>query len=285
MPNTPADYLTIGHLTKDLSGKSYTLGGTAAYASKTALSFGRKAALITSHSSTLDLHPLNGVEIFNILSPVDTTFENIETPQGRNQLLHETASRITSGDISDALVSTPIVHIGPVADEVDESLISSFSKNCLIGITPQGWMRGRSENDQVFYKPWKPVEETIRRVDAVVISNEDVQNDENAIHDYAQMFNLLVVTEGFNGARVYWHGDVRHFSAPPYTLIDATGAGDIFAAAFFIRLNATSDPWGAAETAVNLASLSITRKGLNGIPQSEEVQSSLMEIIKGTSSQ
>jgi hypothetical protein len=285
MTKPPANYLTIGPLTKDLAGKVYTLGGTVAYASKTVLSFGLQPALVTSHSPKMNLDTLKGIEIINKPSANDTTFENIETPEGRVQILHETAERITREDIPDDYGQTPIIHIGPLANEVDEDVISVFSDDCLLGITPQGWLRGRSENGRVIYQPWLPGDELCQRANAVVISDEDVQKDESVIQNYAQLFKLLVVTEGFNGARVYWHGDVRHFSAPKMAVVDATGAGDIFAASFFIRLKATSDPWKAAETAVRLASLSVSRQGLNGVPTPEEVKSSLMEIIKGSSSQ
>lgn len=285
MTKPTADYLTIGHLTKDLAGTSYTLGGTAAYASKTALSFGLKAALISAHTTEIDLEALDGIEVIRKPSANDTTFENIETPAGRVQILHESAERISPEDIPENFVHTPIIHIGPVANEVDEEVVSTFAEDCLVGITPQGWMRHRSNNGMVTYQPWHPTQAAAKRADAVVISDDDVQKDESMIIDYAQMFKLLVVTAGYNGARVYWHGDVRHFSAPQINAIDATGAGDIFAAAFFIRLKTTCDPWGSAEAAVRLASLSVTRKGLNGIPRPEEVQSRLIEIIKGSSSQ
>jgi hypothetical protein len=285
MPNPPADYLTIGHLTKDLSGKGFTLGGTAAYASKTAQSFGLNTALATSCTADLDLHSLDGILLTRKSSQFDTTFENIETTHGRNQKLDSIAQRLTAEDIPAGYIDIPIIHIGPVADEVDENIISRFSRQSLIGITPQGWMRKRLETNQITYKPWIPGKETIERADSVIISIEDVQKDEETINGYAQQFKLLVVTEGFNGARVYQRGEQRHFSAPKMKVVDPTGAGDIFAAVFFIYLRATDNPWKAAEAAVHLASLSVGRKGLNGIPKPEEVQSSLMEIIKGSSSQ
>jgi sugar/nucleoside kinase (ribokinase family) len=61
--------------------------------------------------------------------------------------------------------------------------------------------------------------------------------------------------------------------------VDATGAGDIFAAAFFARLHQTRDPWEAARFATNLASHSVTRVGLSGIPTREEVEGCLMEVL------
>jgi sugar/nucleoside kinase (ribokinase family) len=61
--------------------------------------------------------------------------------------------------------------------------------------------------------------------------------------------------------------------------VDATGAGDIFAAAFFIRLFNTRDPWEAARFATALAAYSVTRVGLNGIPTKNEIESCLMEVL------
>ena len=61
--------------------------------------------------------------------------------------------------------------------------------------------------------------------------------------------------------------------------VDATGAGDIFAAAFFYRLYATRDPWAAARFATHLASFSVTRPGLDGIPTRDEIQTCLVEVL------
>ena len=61
--------------------------------------------------------------------------------------------------------------------------------------------------------------------------------------------------------------------------LEASGAGDIFASAFFVRLNQTRDPWEAARFATNLAAYSVTRVGLNGIPTREEIERCLMEVL------
>jgi sugar/nucleoside kinase (ribokinase family) len=61
--------------------------------------------------------------------------------------------------------------------------------------------------------------------------------------------------------------------------VDATGAGDIFAAAFFIRLFKTRDPWEAARFATLIASRSVTRIGLNGIPTQSEIEACMMEVL------
>jgi sugar/nucleoside kinase (ribokinase family) len=54
-------------------------------------------------------------------------------------------------------------------------------------------------------------------------------------------------------------------------IVDATGAGDIFAASFLVRLRQSGDPIAAARFASCLASQSITRRGLDSIPTPSEI--------------
>jgi sugar/nucleoside kinase (ribokinase family) len=62
--------------------------------------------------------------------------------------------------------------------------------------------------------------------------------------------------------------------------VDATGAGDVFAAAFFVRLLTTRDPWEATRFATLLASHSVTRAGLDGIPTPREIEECLLEVLR-----
>jgi sugar/nucleoside kinase (ribokinase family) len=87
------------------------------------------------------------------------------------------------------------------------------------------------------------------------------------------------VTEGPAGAVLFWHGDRRRFRAPKMKEVDATGAGDVFAAAFFIRLFSTRDPWEATRFATLVASRSVTRIGLDGIPTPREIEECMMEVL------
>src|ERR671922_101647 len=61
--------------------------------------------------------------------------------------------------------------------------------------------------------------------------------------------------------------------------VDAPGAGDIFAAAFFIRLLKTRDPWEATRFATLLATCSVTRIGLDGIATPREIEECMMEVL------
>src|SRR4030042_7187751 len=92
---------------------------------------------------------------------------------------------------------------------------------------------------------------------AAIISVDDVKNEQNRIEEMAAAARVLVVTEGAAGARVYWNGDVRRFRPPAEEEFDPTGAGDIFAAAFFFRLYLTRAPWESARFANQIAATSV----------------------------
>lgn len=119
-----------------------------------------------------------------------------------------------------------------------------------------------------------------KKANAVVISREDVNGDHELIEQMAHQTRMLAVTEGAEGCVLYWNGDRRRFRAPEVKEVDATGAGDVFATAFFIRLLRTRDPWEAARFATLLASHSVTRVGLEGIPTQAEIESCLMEVLQ-----
>jgi len=278
------DYLIIGHITEDLLDGGFTHGGSASYSSLTAHAFGLDVGIVTAGATDTDfLSSREKMHVVQTHSPVTTTFKNLETPTGRKQYLLKAAPVLAAQDVPPGWRSSRIVHFGPVAQEIDPGLIDCFPRETFIGMTPQGCMRSWDEQGLVTYCDWQPSQEFLGRLDAVVISIEDVQGNEDIISGLARQLDVLVVTEGYNGARVYWHGDVRRFDAPSVDVVDPTGAGDIFAAVFFIRMLAARDPWQATRLAVSLASLSVSRKGLESIPTAAEINSASVEILKGAS--
>ncbi len=277
----PIDYLIIGHITQDLVDGGAMLGGTASYASLTAHSLGKRTALLSSHPKWLALKELNNILIHRKTSQHATTFENIEQKDGkRQQIIHHTAAMIGPDDIPDECLSAKIVHLGPIAAEISPRIVDALP-NAFIGITPQGWMRAWKNDGKVYFRQWPNEKGLLERADAVVFSIEDLQENEDLIHKYSQNTRVLAVTEGENGARIYWNGDVQHIPAPKVEVVDATGAGDIFAAVFFTRLFETKDPWEAGKQAVKLASHSVKRLGLASIPTDDEIQTIKVDIIKG----
>ncbi len=277
-PLEPVNYLIIGHLTRDLTPNGPRLGGTVSYAGLTAHALGLRVGIVTSWGSELPLGKLKSIPIISYPAEHSTTFENIYTDKGRIQIVHTVAPRLDYHIIPEPWRQAPIVHLGPVANEVEPGLVRHFP-NSLVGITPQGWLRAWDEQGHVYASEWPEAAFTLQQSGAAVMSVEDVLNDERRIEEMASAARILVVTEGAAGARVYWNGDVRRFRPPEVEEVDATGAGDIFAAAFFIRLYLTRDPWESARFANQIAAISVTRRGLDGIPTFEEVKDYSIEVL------
>jgi len=274
----PINYLVIGHISCDLTHHRQSLGGTASYAALTAKSMGLSVGIITSWGEEIPLDPLCGIPIINLPAEASTSFENTYTDSGRQQKIHSQAAPLEKFLIPDRWKNTPIVHLGPIAREVSSDLATYFP-NSLVGMTPQGWFRTWDESGNVYPTQWTEAHQVLPNVSITIISTEDVGENEELIEELAVMCPILVVTEGYFGARVYWHGDVRRFNAPEVEEKNATGAGDIFAASYFIRYHKTKNPWEAARFANLIASQSVTRSGLDSIPNKREIKMANSEVF------
>ncbi len=274
----PIDYLLVGHITCDLVEGGSRLGGSVAYAALTAKALGMRPGIITSFAEDLPLEPLASIPIIHLPALKSTTFSNQETPQGRIQTIYHRAETLEYYLVPQAWRNAAIVHLAPVAQEVSADFVRHFPQS-FIGISPQGWLRGWDEQGRVSCAEWPEATFVLPYVNATVLSIEDVGGSEEIIEEISASCHILAVTENKEGSRVYWNGDVRRFR-PPANLIevDSVGAGDIYAAAFFIRLFETRDPWEAGRFATQLASYSITRVGLDSPPTRAEIEECLIEV-------
>jgi sugar/nucleoside kinase (ribokinase family) len=274
----PVDYLVIGHVAHDLTPEGPRLGGTAAYSALTAQALGLRVGIVTASGPETSLAPLGAIPVVSLESSNSTIFENIYTEQGRIQYLRGQATRIDFNRVPEVWRRAPIIHLGPIANEMDAILPDGFSPT-LLGLTPQGWMRQWDSECRVSRGEWQDAAAALSRAHAVVISREDVNGDDELIEHMAHQTRILAVTESAAGAVLYWNGDRRRFRAPDVREVDATGAGDVFAAAFFSRLVRTRDPWEATRFATLLATCSVTRVGLDGIATPREVEQCVMEVL------
>jgi hypothetical protein len=277
-PIEPIDYLVIGHITQDITPNGFKAGGTASYAALTAHAFGLRVGIFTSIAENAVLPNLDGIQIINQVSENSSVFENIYTKHGRHQIIHSVAETLHPRNLPESWFNTPLVHFGPIAREIDSDFLRVFP-NSFVGITPQGWYRDWDDEGNIHFTNWPESVYVLEKANAAVLSIEDVKENEDIISSLAYSVKTLVVTEGAKGARVYWNGDVRNFRPPKMKEIDSTGAGDIFATSFFIRLRQTQDPWEAARFATLIASRSVTRPTLEAVPTMEEVQQNLIDVI------
>lgn len=282
------NFVTIGHITQDLlPNGDYTPGGTVSFASVTARNLGRQTAIVTVCPAFLRELPIyHNIQIVGRESEKATIFENIYKPEGRQQFVRAVAPAIQTEDVPPEWTGpgkgVEIVHLGPVAQECGPELLKLFP-DALIGLTPQGFMREWS-NDTGAVRPilWKGsnAEAILSRVGALVLSEEDLprgSEGEHLLKEYIACCPLVVLTRGARGCTLYYHGKAEDVPAFRATEIDPTGAGDVFAAAFFIRLRATENPVEAARFAHAAAACNIEGPGISGVPTLEQVYQKMQQ--------
>jgi sugar/nucleoside kinase (ribokinase family) len=260
------DYLAIGHIAQDVTPDGIRLGGTVAYAALTARALGLAAGIVTAAAPEAVVDGLDRIALHRLPSPNSTTFENKYGSDGRTQILQARAGQLTLEAVPAEWRQSSIVHLAPIAREVAPELAASFPSS-LVCLTPQGWMRQWDGAGRVSRSGWEAAGQMLKAAAATVISLEDVSGDWSLIEQWAKIANALAVTQGKDGATVFWKGDRRHFPAPVVVEVDPTGAGDIFAASFFVFFHQSGDAWNAARFAVALASDSVTRVGIDGVPK------------------
>jgi hypothetical protein len=267
------DYLVIGHATRDLTPDGgFLVGGTVTYSGLTASRLGLRVAVLTSADPAL---PLFGddpsIQVQRLLAIDSTTFENVYEQGVRRQHLRAVAEPLTPADLPTGWEQAPIVHLGPIAQEVDMALIGAFP-NALLGITPQGWLRQWDEQGRVSPQPCTISPDLLRAANAVVLSPEDVGGDREQIDFFRQHAPVCVLTIGRDGAIVYQGRNEVRVPSFQANELDPTGAGDVFATAFFIRLYETRDAVQAARFANAAASFVIEGPGASHIPSRTQVE-------------
>jgi pfkB family carbohydrate kinase len=270
------DYLLLGHVTVDrLDEKRVALGGTATYAAITARNMGARVGVHTSASyepGLVDI--LRGVLVGRVPAEYTTCFVNDYSSGRRQQTIESVAEKLSYEQILPEWRNPPIVHLGPLCQELETSIVERFPRS-LIGVTPQGWMRAWNEDGLVRAIEWADASRVLRKAAVVVISEDDVA-DTSVIREWASKARMLVVTLGERGCDIYRQGGGEPFHSAafkPATEVDPTGAGDVFAAAFFWHLHRSGGDWKtAADWANCVASFVVEKRGVMGVPKLEDVE-------------
>lgn len=266
------DFLVIGHVAKDLTNGGYRPGGTVVYSALTARNLGRRVGVVTSAGTDIDLARfLQGVDLVRIPSALTTTFRNVYTDEGRLQRVHAVADKIPIEKVPAIWRRAAIVHLGPIADEFQGDIIDLFPSS-ILGLTPQGWLRRWDDQGRVLPRCWSEAEERLARIDVLIVSEDDMAGEASPLRSQLGVPQISVVTQGAKGATLLCQGQEAHFAARKAKLVDSTGAGDVFAAAFLVRLSETGDPYEAMRFAGAAASLSVERAGISSAPSRGQIE-------------
>ncbi len=277
------DYLVIGQIVCDIQPDgSAVLGGTALYSGLTAARLGARVGILTRgrYGETIDGIAVPSLEPYSdqmtiITQEADSPTFFVNEYQGtrRTQHVRRWAGQIDLRGLPPHWANARIIHLGPVAREIDTHQVLSLSPDFL-GMTPQGWMRewpmergGRVRHEQLRLPP-----ELLARTDAIVVSDEEIAQARAAVTSVGRQ-RLSVVTLGPNGCQITYGGNKAELPGYPVKTVDLTGAGDVFAAAFFLRASDPRvSPVSAGRFANLVAALSLRGIGPDAIPPMAEIE-------------
>lgn len=284
-------FLAIGHVTRDLHPDgSYTLGGTVTFATLTAARLGLSAGIVTCADTQLitelSTH-LPGIALHVRPCATTTTFVNQYHEGFRTQYLHARGDSIQTTDVPESWHNAPIILFGPLAQELAAEFVPLFPRRpgTLIAATPQGWLRRWDPDGRVWPTPWLAAEQTLPLLDVLILSHDDLlpfaegnRTEADAILTrWSMHVPLLVATDGRHGATLFRRGITKRFPAYKVDEVDPTGAGDVFAAAFLAHLHRYGKPEEAVDFANCVASFSIEKEGIEGIPTVEMIEKRMRE--------
>ncbi len=262
----PMDFVAVGHVTLDQTRSGARPGGAAYYAVLTAERLGLHAALLTSFGPDFPVESLPpDIAVVNIPSDRTTIFKLEESARGRQLTLLSRAADIEADHLPDDWRLASLGMLCPVINEVDPALSGRFT-DAALGMVPQGWMRRRGAGGSITPGPWEDADIVLPHAQLFVVSREDIEPFEKAALEWFQQVPVAAVTRGPEGAILFVNGEPYHIEPERAAQVDATGAGDVFAATLLIEYHRDGNPWEAAAAAACCAAASVEAAGAAGIP-------------------
>jgi sugar/nucleoside kinase (ribokinase family) len=270
----PARYLAVGHVTVDvLETGERRPGGTVLYSALQAARLGLAATVLTRGRPD-ELAELLGslageVELVVQPAPETTTLATTGAGAQRRQRLLAWAGPIEL----DALPQAELLHLAPVAAELAGEITGEWG---FVGLTPQGLARR-------WMGPGEPIEAGIAdpaavasagRCDAVVLSEQEQVGCEALIAQALAGGATVAVTAGPGATTLLLAGGERREMAvePVEAPVDDLGAGDVYAAAFFVSLAEGEQAPAAARLASIAAALRMHGVGPQAIAHRTAIQ-------------
>jgi 1D-myo-inositol 3-kinase len=239
--------LAVGHVTRDRRPEGEVLGGTVSYAALAARRLGWEAAVLTSAGP--DFEPrreLPGVAVFVRPAEATTRFVNEYEEDGtRRQRVSIRADAIDFDALPDSWRDPDVLLLGPVVGELSGVAATTLAAGC-VGAIAQGYVRQIDGEGLVSPRPWARPAHDLLGVHVLFLSEHDLPEADRAARELLSSVPIVAVTRGWRGATLLTRQASQDVPALPRPEVDATGAGDVFAAAFLVRYHERGELLDAA---------------------------------------
>jgi len=266
-------YLAVGHVVIDaLENGERRPGGTVLYAAVQAARLGLSATIVTRGVPAEIERALEpwAAELELIVQPSDETTTLGTSGRGteRRQRVLAWAGPVELGSLPRA----EILHLAPVAAELAGPAPGDWP---FVGLTPQGLARGWERPGAAIEARAAPAEilTAAGRCDAIVLSEQERASCAELIQQGLRGGASVAVTAGPGDTELMLRDGTRRLLpiASEPNPVDDLGAGDVYAAAFFVALAAGATPQIAAELAHAAAALRLRGVGPAAIASEAEI--------------
>jgi len=261
------DYVAVGHVTVDvLADGTRRPGGSAFYSALQAARLGRHTLILTqgvAREIEQMLDPYRDeLELRVLPARHTTTFETSGSGPARSQHLLAWAGPIER----ELKLDTAILHLAPVAREIPSCW---RARGAFVGLTPQGAIRDWSAagGRVSLVDPPRAAERLAGRCDALVLSRHERAACATLIERARDSGAVVAITAASRPTTLLAGGseslevEVPALAEP----LEDLGAGDVFAAAFFLALATGGAPASAAAFATAAAAVRMQAVGTEAI--------------------
>lgn len=273
------DYTTIGHVTIDvMDDGSRRAGGAAFYSALQAARLGLRTLIITRGRPR---------EVEELLEPFRAELELRVLPADQTTTLGTSGAGVDrvqrllawAGPIpADVAVSSAVLHLAPVARESPARWLGHAR---FVGLTPQGLARvWRERGSELALATVPEIGHVASDCDAIVVSEHERASCSVLIASARARGAVAAITAGADPAVLLLpDGSALEVTVPVVAAPrDDLGAGDVFAAAFFVELANGCHPERAARFANAAAALRLQGDGAKAIGSRAAVESRLREL-------
>lgn len=237
--------LLIGDVTIDCNrmetGSYNGPGGSIYFGGKTFLNLGDRLTIVSPYGRDFPREVLGQTEWIPAQSAFIKTlmFQNIYYGNGERQqsveVVGQTSSFFQEYVTDDIFAKKDIIFVAPLIPDIETDVfhrMTSTSHGLKI-LLPQGMYRRVNPDGTISPIEWKDELAVMPRFDIVVFSEKDLLHWEQKAKLWSRKESIIVVTQAQRGCIVFEKGRGTHIPAfRVFEIVDSTGSGDIFAAAF-----------------------------------------------------
>jgi len=212
-------------------------------------------------------------------------FKNVYVPNRREQFARY-GEKINLSDVPDAAFRSDAILVGSVLQEVDPEIVRTPRQGVLM-LEAQGFIRHLSPIGKVLHRKRGDAEAAVRDCDILKVDEAEatVLTATTGVNTAARVLyqmgpKIVIVTCGEKGVTIFDGSRMIRNHAPAVEVVDPTGAGDVFGAAFLIRYLQTEDLIEAGLFASAAAALSMTEFGTAAVPSAQEASRGVKKLFK-----